>query len=357
MIRWIATLGLAALLACPTLADDKTDKPDETPKTETGLAPRVKMATTLGDITLELDAERAPITVANFLAYTEAGFFKGTIFHRVIKDFMIQGGGFTADLDQKSEGLLPPITNEWKNGLKNQRGTIAMARTGDPDSATAQFFINVVDNDRLDKPISGGAAYCVFGKVVEGMDVVDKIRDTEVITHDKYPSGGQPVVPATPVVINDVTVVKDCDRSALAEAKAKQEKKLKGPSADEHVKALEAKLGQSVQKSESGLMWFVLQPGDGAVPARTSTVKVHYTGWLLDGTEFDSSVARGTPATFPLNRVIKGWTEGVSMMRVGEKRKFIIPSELAYGSRGSPPKIPANAPLEFDVELLDIVKE
>lgn len=138
-----------------------------------------------------------------------------------------------------------------------------MARTGDPDSATAQFFINVVDNDRLDKPISGGAAYCVFGKVVEGMDVVDKIRDTEVITHDKYPSGGQPVVPATPVVINDVTVVKDCDRSALAEAKAKQEKKLKGPSADEHVKALEAKLGQSVQKSESGLMWFVLQPGDG----------------------------------------------------------------------------------------------
>ncbi|MCA9242491.1 MAG: peptidylprolyl isomerase [Phycisphaerales bacterium] len=368
MNRWIAAFGLAALLAVPAFAQDEKDKKDEKPaekpKAEGDLKATVKMKTSLGDITLELDAERAPITVANFLSYVDKGFYKGTIFHRVIKGFMIQGGGFSPDLDEKSDGLQPPIKNEWKNGLKNGRGTIAMARTNDPDSATAQFFINVVDNSRLDRPISGGAAYCVFGKVVDGMDVVDKIRDAEVVVHPKYPSGNQACVPATTVVIEDVTVVTDCDRGKLAKAKTEKEAQIKaeekaekGPTMDEHVKALEDKLGQKAEHSDSGLTWFVLQPGDGDVPARTSRVKVHYTGWLLNGKEFDSSVKRGTPAEFGLNQVIKGWTEGVSMMRVGEKRKLIIPANLAYGPQGRPPVIPQNAPLEFDVELLEIVSK
>jgi peptidyl-prolyl cis-trans isomerase B (cyclophilin B) len=133
----------------------------------------VVMETSQGPIKLELDTDKAPITVANFLDYVDAHFYDNTIFHRVIPDFMIQGGGFQPGMKQKTTQA--PIKNESPNGLSNVRGTIAMARTNDPDSATAQFFINVVDNSRgLDKP-----RYCVFGKVVEGMDVVDKIKDVK----------------------------------------------------------------------------------------------------------------------------------------------------------------------------------
>jgi peptidyl-prolyl cis-trans isomerase A (cyclophilin A) len=135
--------------------------------------PRVLMETTLGEITLELDADKAPKTVANFLAYVDAGFYDGTIFHRVIPDFMIQGGGLDPDLDKKP--TREPVENEAKNGLKNNRGTIAMARTGDPHSATAQFFINHKDNPNLDYPSFDGWGYAVFGRVTEGMDVVDAI--------------------------------------------------------------------------------------------------------------------------------------------------------------------------------------
>src|SRR5215813_490396 len=130
----------------------------------------VALETSLGSIKLELDPAKAPLTVANFLSYVDDGFYDGTVFHRVIPDFMIQGGGFEPGMKQKK--TKPAIKNESPNGLSNARGSIAMARLPDPDSATAQFFINVVDNSRgLDKP-----RYCVFGKVVEGMDVVDKIK-------------------------------------------------------------------------------------------------------------------------------------------------------------------------------------
>ncbi|WP_415033209.1 peptidylprolyl isomerase [Azonexus sp.] len=140
----------------------------------------IKLSTNHGVITLELDAVNAPKTTANFIAYVEAGHYDGTIFHRVIKNFMIQGGGMLPNMDQKP--TQDPIENEGeqtaKAGLKNTRGSIAMARTNDPHSATAQFFINTVDNDFLDfkAPSGQGWGYCVFGKVIEGMDVVDKIR-------------------------------------------------------------------------------------------------------------------------------------------------------------------------------------
>ncbi len=140
--------------------------------------PKVALETTLGTILLELDREKAPVTVENFLRYVEDRHYDDTIFHRVIDGFMIQGGGMTAGMKEKPTKA--SIKNEWNNGLKNKRGTIAMARTAAPDSATAQFFINTVDNDRLSMPISGNAGYAVFGKVVEGMDVVDKIAKVEV---------------------------------------------------------------------------------------------------------------------------------------------------------------------------------
>lgn len=162
----------------------------------------VKLHTRFGVITLDLDAEKAPESVKNFLAYVEAGHYNGTIFHRVIKDFMIQGGGMLPDMSQKD--TLAPIKNEANNGLKNDRGTIAMARTSDPHSATAQFFINTVDNDFLNfrNESVQGWGYCVFGKVVEGMDVVDQIRAVKT-----GKSGYHADVPAEAIVIDKAEVV------------------------------------------------------------------------------------------------------------------------------------------------------
>ena len=161
-------------------------------------AQKVKLVTSEGDIVVELDAAKAPKTVENFLQYVKAGHYNGTVFHRVIANFMIQGGGMTADLKEKS--TRPPIGLESRTGLTNQRGTIAMARTNDPNSATAQFFINVKDNDFLNQAQArDGNGYAVFGKVIEGMDVVDKIRVVPTGPGD---------VPVTPVTIKRATVEK-----------------------------------------------------------------------------------------------------------------------------------------------------
>ncbi len=157
----------------------------------------VKMSTSMGDIIIQLDGEKAPVSTANFLSYVDKNFYNGTIFHRVISNFMIQGGGFTPDMQQKPTDK--PIKNEWQNGLKNVRGSIAMARTSNPDSATSQFFINVQNNSGLDQA-NGGAAYAVFGKVVAGMDVVDAIRAVKTTTKPPHAD-----VPAEPVTITTVT--------------------------------------------------------------------------------------------------------------------------------------------------------
>lgn len=157
-------------------------------------APRVRLATSLGDVIVELDPQKAPKTVENFLQYVQDKHYDGTVFHRVIGNFMIQGGGFTADMQQKPTRA--PVPLEATNGLKNDRGTIAMARTSNPNSATSQFFINVVDNAGLNAPSPDGFGYTVFGKVVAGMDVVDKIR--AVPTGNRGPFQN---VPQTPVTI------------------------------------------------------------------------------------------------------------------------------------------------------------
>ena len=162
------------------------------------LAQKVKLATSEGDIVIELEPDKAPKSVANFLQYVKSGHYNGTVFHRVIPTFMIQGGGMTADLKQKA--TQPPIPLESRNGLVNDRGTVAMARTGDPGSATSQFFINVKDNDFLNQPQSrDGNGYAVFGKVVAGMDVVDKIKATPTGPGD---------VPLSPITIKKATVEK-----------------------------------------------------------------------------------------------------------------------------------------------------
>jgi cyclophilin family peptidyl-prolyl cis-trans isomerase len=161
-------------------------------------AVHVLMKTSLGDITLALDPEKAPLSVDNFLQYVDAGHYDGTVFHRVIADFMIQGGGFEPGMKQKP--TRKPIKNESSNGLSNVRGTIAMARTADSDSATAQFFINVKDNDFLDRAHARDkVGYCVFGKVTQGMEVVDKIRRVQTTS-----KAGHADVPVEDVLILSV---------------------------------------------------------------------------------------------------------------------------------------------------------
>ncbi|MGB2985260.1 MAG: peptidylprolyl isomerase [Phycisphaerae bacterium] len=360
MVRLITALTVV-LAGVNVLAGDVQG--DKEAKGGDPIHPRVKMETTLGDIILELDAEKAPVTVLNFIQYAEDKFYDGTIFHRVIKEFMIQGGGFTVDMEKKT-GLRPGIKNEWQNGLKNAPGTIAMARLGgQPDSATSQFFINVVNNARLDQPQRDGAAYCVFGKVVEGMDTVEKIRNTSVSTHPKYGGGRNAEVPTEPVIVKSVRPVGAFDRAKVeakvkaaeeaAKAAEEQAKAEREKAVQEIIKKTEKETGKKFVTTDSGLMYLVLTEGEGESPKPTDQVEVHYTGWLLDGTQFDSSYDRGEPATFPLGGVIKGWTEGVGMMKVGGKRKLLIPPELAYGERGRP-SIPPNSPLLFDVELLSI---
>ena len=158
----------------------------------------MKIKTNLGSFTLELDEEKAPISSKNFKDYVEKSFYNGTIFHRVIDGFMIQGGGFDLDMSQKETDS--PIKNEASNGLKNEKYTVAMARTSIPDSATSQFFINTSDNSFLDYPGQDGAGYCVFGKVTEGFDIVDKINSVQTGSNN-----GHQDVPVEPVIIEEVS--------------------------------------------------------------------------------------------------------------------------------------------------------
>jgi peptidyl-prolyl cis-trans isomerase A (cyclophilin A) len=191
----------------PKKEESKKEEPkkDDAKKDETKAAGGgvfIHMKTSMGDIYLELDGAKAPISTQNFCSFVDKRFYDGTIFHRVIPGFMIQGGGMTPDMKEKPTDK--PIQNEWQNGLKNVRGTVAMARTGggpdSPNSATSQFFINVVDNAFLDRPQPDGAAYAVFGKVIGGMDVVDKIKAVQ--TGSRSPHSN---VPVTPVVIEQVS--------------------------------------------------------------------------------------------------------------------------------------------------------
>ncbi len=194
------------LAGCFVSAGFAQDKPADLPK--------VRLETSLGNIVIELNSAAAPKTVENFLSYVNEGLYNGTIFHRVIKGFMIQGGGFTETMQQKPTKA--PIANEAENGLKNLRGTLAMARTNDPHSASSQFFINTVNNGFLDFTAKTGRGwgYCVFGKVIEGMDVVDAIENQPTTTKISYRD-----VPVTPVIIKKAVVVGTPDAKTAIKSK------------------------------------------------------------------------------------------------------------------------------------------
>jgi cyclophilin family peptidyl-prolyl cis-trans isomerase len=210
LLTVILVVVVAAALTVPAFSQEKEmEKKAEGKKAEETKAaknPQVYVKTNVGGFTIELYPDKAPVTVANFLNYVEKGFYSGTTFHRVIKGFMIQGGGFTTDMTQKSPA--PPIKNEAHNGLKNKKYTLAMARTNVVDSATSQFFINTVNNTGLDHrdKSQGGYGYCVFGKVIDGTDTIDKIEMVKTTTKGSYAD-----VPVKPVVIKAMTLMTDED--------------------------------------------------------------------------------------------------------------------------------------------------
>ncbi|GJM22951.1 MAG: hypothetical protein DHS20C15_28660 [Planctomycetota bacterium] len=329
----------------------------------------VRMVTSLGDLVLELDQEQAPITSENFLAYVNEGFYDGTIFHRVISEFMAQGGGYLPGIEVKPP-TRSPIRNESDNGLSNEAGTLAMARTGNPHSATSQFFINLVSNPNLDHPGGENWGYAVFGKVIDGFDTVLAIKQARVEL-DPRADRTQPASPLTPIVIQSATQVgPETCRAAISEARRVEatppldedfQDEVRAAAADQsdEVAALLTVLGhdpEAITYSGTGLGSIVVREGSGGQPTRADTVTAHYTGWLLNGKPFDSSRARGEAMDFPLNRVIPAWTEGVSEMKVGERRILIAPPNLAYGPRGASGVIPPNSTLIFDVELLAFEK-
>jgi peptidyl-prolyl cis-trans isomerase A (cyclophilin A) len=203
----VAVLGFAASLAGQARAQESGPG---------GPQPVVVIETTLGEITVELDPAHAPITVENFLRYVRAGFYDGTIFHRVIDNFLVQGGGYTQDVKQK-QALFPDIKLESRNGQKNRRGTIAMARSRAPDSANSQFFINLVDNPSLDyHPTTNPFGYAVFGHVVSGWETLDRIRQVKTVSSSAdLQADGNPAqtMPASPVVIRTVRL-RDANRGS-----------------------------------------------------------------------------------------------------------------------------------------------
>lgn len=302
-----------------------------------------KITTKKGEILIRLTYKETPGTVGNFVSLAEGNlensarpqgkpYYDGLKFHRVISDFMIQGG------DPKGTGSGGPGYNfddEFHPELKHDSpGVLSMANAG-PGTNGSQFFITHVPTPWLDNN------HTVFGKVVEGQDVVDEISQGDIMEKVEIIRVGEEAEKWNSI---------EAFRKFTGEREARIEKQKK-----EQEEALK-KLTEGFEKTDSGLYYKILQKGNGAKAQKGKTVSVHYKGMLTDGTEFDSSYKRNEPIQFTLGvgQVISGWDEGIGLLAVGDKARFVIPHQLAYGERGAAGVIPPKATLVFDVELKDV---
>ncbi len=303
-----------------------------------------KIETEKGSILLKLEYKKAPMTVANFVGLAEGSlnreeegtpFYNGLNFHRVIDNFMIQGG---CPLGTGTGGPGYNFPDEFDESLRHSGpGVLSMANSG-PGTNGSQFFITHVKTPWLDDK------HTVFGTVVEGMDVVDSIRQGDRIEEVTIIRRGSEAEKFVVTKASFDTLVRDASAAATEKARKAASKK---------DAAIEERWPDAV-KTGSGLRYVVLKEGSGSdSPASGQKVTVHYTGSLMDGTVFDSSVKRGEPAEFAVGKVIEGWNEALSTMKKGEKRTLIIPPELGYGKQGYPGVIPPDSYLIFEVELLD----
>ena len=302
-----------------------------------------KFNTPKGAILVKLTHDKTPGTVGNFVALAEGNlenksrpqgkpFYDGLKFHRVIPDSMIQGG---CPQGTGTGGPGYQFDDEFHPELKHNRpGVLSMANSG-PGSNGSQFFITHIPTDWLDNK------HTVFGHVVEGQDVVDSVAQGDEIQSIEIIREGEEAK-----AWNAVEAFRTFEGS-----RAKREAKVK-----EEAEAKMEKLAAGFDKTESGLRYKMIQKGNGKKAENGKTVSVHYTGQLEDGKVFDSSYPRKKPIEFPLGRgnVIEGWDEGIALLQVGDKARFVIPSHLGYGSRGAGGAIPPNATLIFDVELMDV---
>jgi len=331
--------------------------PKVTPKTTAvveGIFANIE--TSKGTIVIQLEYKKTPITVASFISLAEGTntiitdtklkgkpFYDGLKFHRVIADFMIQGG------DPLGNGSGNPgyaFKDEITDLKHDKGGILSMANSG-PATNGSQFFITHLATPHLD------GRHTVFGQVTQGMDVVNKIAQNDLILKVTITRKGTAAKAFNaPKVFADYYKNKSEDDKKEAEQRLiKIKKNIEANFLAYPKVALEF---SNAVTTPSELKYIVLQEGTGAFPNATSNVKVHYTGMLLDGKVFDSSVERGEPISFGLNQVIKGWTEGVQLMKEGAKYKFYIPSHLAYGEQGAGGVIPPNSDLIFEVELIKI---
>jgi peptidyl-prolyl cis-trans isomerase A (cyclophilin A) len=347
LLLFLGFLNLQAQSTKKTATTKKATTAVKTPVATEGIFATI--ATNKGTITVELFYKKTPITVANFISLAEGKnpfvtneklkgkpFFDGLKFHRVIKDFMIQGG------DPDGNGSGGPgyaFKDEFTDSKFDKAGILAMANSG-PATNGSQFFITHKDTPWLN------GKHTIYGQVTQGMAIVNAIVQDDVITKITISRKGEAAKK-----FDAAKIFTDYYANKGTEEKIKLEKEEKERLAANEIALKEFANGQT---TASGLKYIVLKEGTGSMPILTSNIKAHYTGSLTNGTIFDSSVQRGEPIDFNLNQVIKGWTEGVQLMKEGAKYKFYIPYTLAYGERGYPGAIPPKSDLIFEIELIKI---